>query len=216
MPLPSARPPCTLKLRLAPAGSSLVCPLSALGWNHWCSSLSYGCASMSLKLVPTLGAPDVMPSSTPMGTTQECVRLEGSARSAIMRSGTLFSSGVNAVAFALSVSGPACCSRSNLPQQPDDLSAARRRPADVFLPSFQGRPTAIDFAVTAPQRLDVLGAPGSLVRREATHQQPPRQPTLSTSANTWTPRPSVVPRTFTSYLWWWKRLEPGPLRLPRP
>ena len=48
-----------------------------------------------------------------------------------------------------------------LPQQPDDLSAARRRPADVFLPSFQGRPTAIDFAVTAPQRLDVLGAPGS-------------------------------------------------------
>ena len=41
------------------------------------------------------------------------------------------------------------------------MSAARRRPADIFLPSFQGRPIAIDFAVTAPQRLDVLGAPGS-------------------------------------------------------
>ena len=48
-----------------------------------------------------------------------------------------------------------------LPQQSDDLSAARHRPADVFLPSFQGRPIAIDFAVTAPQRLDVLGTPGS-------------------------------------------------------
>ena len=161
---------------------------------------------MSLKLVPTLGAPDVMPSSTPMGTTQECVRLAGSARSAIMRSGTLFSSGVNAVAFALSVSGPACCSRSNL------MTWALLA---VGLLMFSFRPSkAVLLQSTSPSRR--LSGWTSLVRREATHQQPPRQPTLSTSANTWTPRPSVVPRTFTSYLWWWKRLEPGPLRLPRP
>ena len=114
MPLPSARPPYTLKLGLEPADSFFVCPLAARGWNHWCLSLSYGCVSMSLEPVPTLGVPDAMPSSSPMGTIQECVRLEGSAHSAIMRSGTLFSSGVNAAAFALSVSGPACCSRSNL------------------------------------------------------------------------------------------------------
>ena len=43
-----------------------------------------------------------------------------------------------------------------LPQSPDDASSARRRPADLYLPSFHGRPTAFDFAVTAPQRLDVL------------------------------------------------------------
>ena len=48
-----------------------------------------------------------------------------------------------------------------LPQRPDDVSSARRRPADVYLPSFLGRPTALDFAVTAPQRLDVLGARGA-------------------------------------------------------
>ena len=47
-----------------------------------------------------------------------------------------------------------------LPQQPDEVHNARRRPADVFLPSFHGRPTALDFAITAPQRLDVLGAAG--------------------------------------------------------
>ena len=48
-----------------------------------------------------------------------------------------------------------------LPQRPDDVSSARRRPADVYLPSFLGRPTALDFAVTAPQQLDVLGARGA-------------------------------------------------------
>ena len=47
-----------------------------------------------------------------------------------------------------------------LPQRPDDVRSARRRPADVFLPAFLGRPTAIDFAITAPQRLDVLGSQG--------------------------------------------------------
>ena len=41
-----------------------------------------------------------------------------------------------------------------LPQRPDDVSSARRRPADVFLSAF------LDFAVTAPQRVDVLGSPG--------------------------------------------------------
>ena len=47
-----------------------------------------------------------------------------------------------------------------LPQSPDDVSSARRRPADLYLPAFLGRPTAIDFAITAPQRLDVLGSHG--------------------------------------------------------
>ncbi|CAK9056954.1 unnamed protein product [Durusdinium trenchii] len=45
-------------------------------------------------------------------------------------------------------------------QQPDEVHNAPRRPADVFLPLFHGRPTALDFAITAPQRLDVLGAAG--------------------------------------------------------
>ena len=54
-----------------------------------------------------------------------------------------------------------------LPQRPDDAASARRRPADVFLPSFLGRPTTLDFAVTAPQRLDALGGSGNTSAAEA-------------------------------------------------
>ena len=40
------------------------------------------------------------------------------------------------------------------PEHPDN---AARRPADVYLPSWtDGRPAALDFAVTSPQRLDAL------------------------------------------------------------
>ena len=39
------------------------------------------------------------------------------------------------------------------PEQPD---AQRRRPADVFLPSWEGgRPAALDLAITCPQRQDL-------------------------------------------------------------
>ena len=43
-----------------------------------------------------------------------------------------------------------------LPQSPDDVSSARRRPADVYLPAFAGSPAALDFAITAPQRQETL------------------------------------------------------------
>eukprot|EP00435_Cladocopium_sp_Y103_P044732 s3076_g12.t1 len=38
----------------------------------------------------------------------------------------------------------------------EDGHSARRRPADVFLPAFAGSPSAIDFAITAPQRQETL------------------------------------------------------------
>ena len=34
-----------------------------------------------------------------------------------------------------------------LPQRPEEIGVARRRPADIFAPCFSGKPTAIDFAV---------------------------------------------------------------------
>ena len=45
-----------------------------------------------------------------------------------------------------------------LPPRPDDPSSANlRRPADVFLPSWDfGSPAAFDFAIVSPQRRDVL------------------------------------------------------------
>eukprot|EP00438_Fugacium_kawagutii_P017492 Skav211850 [mRNA] locus=scaffold1622:6900:9179:+ [translate_table: standard] len=38
-----------------------------------------------------------------------------------------------------------------LPQPPEDTAMARRRPADIFAPSFSGKPTAFDLAVTGFQ-----------------------------------------------------------------
>ena len=44
-----------------------------------------------------------------------------------------------------------------LPPGPDQPGASRRRPADVYLPSWaNGAPAALDFAVTSPQRQEIL------------------------------------------------------------
>ena len=43
-----------------------------------------------------------------------------------------------------------------LPQHPEDTRVAARRPADIFVPSYMGSPTAFDLAVTAPQRQETL------------------------------------------------------------
>lgn len=44
-----------------------------------------------------------------------------------------------------------------LPMGPDSVDQAARRPADVYLPCWtSGRPAALDFAVTAPQRQATL------------------------------------------------------------
>ena len=46
------------------------------------------------------------------------------------------------------------------PHASEDASSARRRPADVYLPSWAGSPAALDFAVTAPQRQETLAQAG--------------------------------------------------------
>ena len=66
-----------------------------------------------------------------------------------------------------------------LPQSPDDVSSARRRPADVYLPAFAGSPAALDFAITAPQRQETLAqashiplaAAAAYARRKESHLQ---------------------------------------------
>ena len=45
-----------------------------------------------------------------------------------------------------------------LPQRPEDSGLARRRPADIYVPSYLGSPVAFDLAVTGPQRQETLGA----------------------------------------------------------
>ena len=44
-----------------------------------------------------------------------------------------------------------------LPQRPEDSGLERRRPADIYVPSYLGSPVAFDLAVTGPQRLGTLG-----------------------------------------------------------
>ena len=43
-----------------------------------------------------------------------------------------------------------------LPPTPEDTHVARRRPADVYVPALAGSPAALDFAITAPQRQEIL------------------------------------------------------------
>ena len=44
-----------------------------------------------------------------------------------------------------------------IPQMPDETGTERRRPADVYLPAWSaGSPAALDFAVTAPQRQEIV------------------------------------------------------------
>ena len=52
------------------------------------------------------------------------------------------------------------CSGLLLPQRPEDTGVARRRPADIFVPSFAGKPTAFDLAVTGFQRQASLAEAG--------------------------------------------------------
>ena len=47
------------------------------------------------------------------------------------------------------------------PEPPGDIQSARRRPADVFLPTLDGGPSALDFAITAHQRQDTLALASS-------------------------------------------------------
>jgi len=61
-----------------------------------------------------------------------------------------------------------------LPASPDDAApTSRRRPADVYLPTWtNGAPAALDFAVTSPQRQEAMasvgaGGPGGLELYEA-------------------------------------------------
>ena len=52
----------------------------------------------------------------------------------------------------------ACLLASSPPRPDDPFSPNLRRPADVFLPSWShGVPAALDFAVTSPQRQDIMG-----------------------------------------------------------
>ena len=49
-----------------------------------------------------------------------------------------------------------------LPQRPGDSHLGRRRPADVFVPALAGVPSALDLAITAPQRMHHLLALGTV------------------------------------------------------
>ena len=43
-----------------------------------------------------------------------------------------------------------------LPHRPEEVVAQNRRPADIFLPSLHGTPAALDLAIMAPQRQDIV------------------------------------------------------------
>ena len=96
-----------------------------------------------------------------------------------------------------------------LPQRPGEVGLERRRPADVYLPSFQGSPTALDVAVTACQRMETLteagrhagAAAAAYARTKESHLDTAQicaaqgvkfQPMVLESTGTWEPGASRV------------------------
>ena len=96
-----------------------------------------------------------------------------------------------------------------LPHQPDDHKTSHRRPADVFVPAFNGAPTAFDIAITAFQRLDTLAEAGHVAAAAATAytevkrkhlrtaelcaaQNVHFQPLVAESTGTWSPEAAKV------------------------
>ena len=53
-------------------------------------------------------------------------------------------------------------------QRPEEVANQHRRPADIFLPSFNGVPAALDLAITAPQRQDIVALAGATSLAAAT------------------------------------------------
>ena len=97
-----------------------------------------------------------------------------------------------------------------LPQRPGDAHVGRRRPADVFLPALAGVPSALDLAITAPQRMDHLLAVGvhgagsaaaAYADTKATHMGTAREcaaqgvryvPLVAEATGTWDPAAAKV------------------------
>ena len=136
---------------------------AAPAWSQRCSWLRSGSVWALQKLLPTHGAPNAMPFWNTHG----------------YHAGMCMAGGESAVRhnalrdLAHSWAERGCLrperEKANqlLPQRPDDVASARRRPAAVFLSPFLGRPPARDFGVTAPQRLDALGGSGNTSAAEA-------------------------------------------------
>ena len=68
------------------------------------------------------------------------------------------------------------------PQRPEDVTNQHRRPADIFLPSLNGVPAALDLAITAPQRQDIVALAGATSLAAATSYAATKASHLNTAA----------------------------------
>ena len=69
-----------------------------------------------------------------------------------------------------------------LPQRPEDVTNQHRCPADIFLPSLNGVPAALDLAITAPQRQDIVALAGATSLAAATSYAATKASHLNTAA----------------------------------
>ena len=107
-----------------------------------------------------------------------------------------------------------------LPQRPEKTSLGRRRPADIFVPSLAGLPTALDIAVTAPQRSESLREASCKSGAAADAYTEVKAGHLQTGQNcerqgvrfqplSWKARAPGLPRRLTISGFWLEQPRPG-------
>eukprot|EP00435_Cladocopium_sp_Y103_P044109 s1901_g12.t1 len=169
---PQSEPPFFLN---AGSGPGLSLPRFLLAKRRWRSLSSWArcvCGLALRMLLRTPGAPAVTAFSIAFPTTQGSASLAGSGPNGTMPFEMWSLLGPTRLACGLKKNALDCCFRN-----PHDTQSGRRRPADVFLPALAGGPAALDFAITAHQRQDILAlasskagaAAESYARQKETH-----------------------------------------------
>ena len=158
-------PACSLRARLPEPFSSLKpgpgpvpswppCPVAEPAWSQPFLELNCAFDWAFLKLLQTLGAHTATEFWTARATAVCVAGGERTQRHNAVRD--LVHSWAERAGLRPEKERPGLL----LPQSPDDVQAARRRPADVYLPALGGSPAALDFAITAPQRQETLSIAG--------------------------------------------------------
>ena len=161
------------------------------GWSPDSSLWSYAAACVYLMLRSMSGALAATVCLTPTRGMRACARQVATGPDVTTLPSTLLLHGRTGLACNRKVRSPTSCSFKV-------LMMASRRPADVYLPAWDGSPTALDLAITGPTRSETFATAARCHWR-------PRRPMLHSRPPTSTRHKRVPARgAVSSALWAWE------------